>query len=230
MPYFLHLETSTEYCSVAISDNQTVLACIEENGEGVHSSRITLLIEDCLLQANVPMSSLAAIAVSIGPGSYTGLRIGVSTAKGLAYALNIPLIAVPTLEMVAQGGKADCPSSECLIVATLDARRMDAYTAIYDYDLNLIVTPDTLTFTLDTFGAYANKALHFCGNAAPKLEALGQQAQQTFSKSIQNSARHMAEIAYKRFTANDFADTAYVEPFYLKPPNITVSKKGIATG
>ncbi len=220
----LCLETSAKACSVAISsEGQTLVHKIEE-GEWRHSQIITLLIQDVLTTQSVHLSDLHAVAVSQGPGSYTGLRVGASCAKGLCYALDIPLISVPTLELVAFPFTAAAKSGQ-KIIPMIDARRQEVYYNIYDAELNAGIETTNLVLDDSSFEAYEDKTIIFCGDGAHKMRDLvPKEADWMINPSIPQ-AKDMAALAYDRYKAGKLEDTAYYVPFYLKPPNITKSKK-----
>ena len=217
-PLILCLDTATDICSVALTRNGEVVAC-RKNSDGNSHARILLpFVEEVLKEAAVKPQELAAVAVSMGPGSYTGLRIGTSTAKGLCYALDIPLIAVPTLQIIAAGASKDLPDTQDIIFCPmLDARRMEVFTAQYDHNLNpmndveaVIVDENTFTKLLE------NHQTIFCGNGAEKCRPLYENNPNASFNLIPVSARNMAGIALKKLTDNLFEDLAYFTPLYGK--------------
>ena len=213
MDYILSIETATRNCSVGLSlDGQTVLCReISENGYS-HAEKLHVFIEEILLQAQISFSDLKAIAVSQGPGSYTGLRIGVSAAKGLCYSLNIPLIAVDTLEALARQLKID----NGIIIPMIDARRMECYTAIFDADYNKIRAVESVIITESTYQDIADE-IHLVGDGAPKCKGVLTDVKYIFHDAvIFPSASEMSAIAYDKYKKSDTVDVAYFEPFYLK--------------
>ena len=225
MAYILNLETSTDICSVAIGRDEELL-CLRETQEPYqHASQITLLIGECLAEAGLELQDLDAVAVSRGPGSFTGLRIGASVAKGIVYALDKPLITVDTLQALAAGlGPVDHPKP--IFVPMIDARRMEVYAAIYDRDLKNIQPPHALILQENLFEEWLQKGhqIILCGNGAGKGSAFFQHASFSLLPTV-CSAENMLGIAYQLFTNKEFSDPAYYKPFYLKPPNITKPKK-----
>lgn len=220
MSYILQIETATTVCSVALSKNGETLAVKQINERNIHAEVITLFIDNLLKETSINYSQLAAIAVSSGPGSYTGLRIGVSTAKGLCFALDKPLIAIETLEAMADGiiGEMQLGDSSVLLCPMIDARRMEVYTAIFDTQ-NQRIKPTTAEIIDETsFADLLNDhAILFFGDGAPKCKAvLGANPNSQFITEFSNSATYLSKKAYKKFEAGTFEDVAYFEPFYLK--------------
>lgn len=227
MNYLLHIDTATSVCSVCLSrDGEAWI--IRESADGqAHAGNITLFIEDVLQTANITLQDLAAVSVSLGPGSYTGLRIGISTAKGICYALQKPLIVVPTLKTLAWAMRQSVDADSNMVFAPmLDARRMDAYTTVYDMNLNELQPVDCLTLAPDTFARYTDAGLSVLlgGDAVAKYAQTGKAVA---SDVRANSARYLCALAYEDFCAKRFADVAYIEPFYLKPPAATTPKPTI---
>lgn len=213
MTRILCLETASTNCSVALSVDGSVAAFKEDNGRNYsHSESLHVFIEELLQQADVSLQQLDAIAVSKGPGSYTGLRIGVSASKGLCFSLDIPLIAIPTLDNLAMQVK-----SNGLIVPMLDARRMEVYTAVYDR--NHQVLEPTRAQILDE-GSFSDQLainqMIFVGGGASKFRDICGHNNATFQTDLQPTARAMAATAQRIFDSGKFEDVAYFEPYYLK--------------
>ncbi len=226
MALILSIETSAPICSVALHQDGILKGISEVAVENSHSEVLTVLIENLLKNTFVDKSELDAIAISEGPGSYTGLRIGLSTAKGLCYALEIPLIAVKTLKAMANQVQRLYPSTdEVLFCPMLDARRMEVYHAIYDNKLNEIQETKPLIFEEGALSDYANKKIIYFGDGAQKGQEALAFPDFHFIKGIETSASGMGELAFDKFQRNIFEDVAYCEPFYLKEVRITVSKK-----
>lgn len=222
MPLILNIETSTTLCSVSLAKAGKILASKEVNEGYTHAENLHVFIEEVLTIAKISAKDLNAVAVGSGPGSYTGLRIGVSAAKGLAYALQIPLIAINTLQIMSAMATRES-KSDGLFCAMLDARRMEVYTAIFDKDLNTIketsaqILPEALSF-FDT-----GKPIYFFGDGMPKCrEILKQIPQASFIENIVPSASALAELSYQKHKNGQFEDVAYFEPFYLK--NFLINK------
>ena len=213
MSLILNLETATKNCSVALAKDGKTIACKEIAAQNFsHAEKLHVFIEEILSEANLQFSALDAIAVSQGPGSYTGLRIGVSAAKGLCYALNIPLIAVDTLEILA----SQISIEKGLIVPMIDARRMEVYAAIFDKNHQKIRKTKAEILTVDSFSAW-NETIYFVGDSSQKAKTILQKENFIFVENvIYPSAKQMTKKSYTLFTNNHFEDVAYFEPFYLK--------------
>lgn len=220
MSYILQIETATTVCSVALSKDGETVAVKQINERNIHAEVITLFIDELLKNAGIGYNQLDAVAVSSGPGSYTGLRIGVSTAKGLCFALDKPLIAVETLEAMADGVVKELrlTGSDTLLCPMIDARRMEVYTAIF-YTNGQRVKP-TMAEIIDgnSFSdLLIDHKILFFGDGAPKCQAvLGSNPNAQFVNEISNSAAYLTKKANEKFSAGDFEDVAYFEPFYLK--------------
>jgi len=229
MPLILHIETATLTCSVALSENGELLNKIEKTERNIHAAVLTVFIKDLLDDSEKKMQDLDAVAVSMGPGSYTGLRIGVSTAKGLCYALDIPLIAVNTLHAMANGFINKCFSVNIntLFCPMIDARRMEVYTSVYDHEVKekqetaaVIVDENSFRKLLD------NHIVYFFGDGAAKCEEiLGTHLNARVMDDYLNSAADMVAIAHQKFENKKFEDVAYFEPYYLKD-YVAGKKKG----
>ena len=220
--YILNIETATKNCSVSIAENGKTIICNQIAEEGYsHAERLHVFIEESIAAAGITFKDLVAVAVSQGPGSYTGLRIGVSAAKGLGYALEIPLIAVDTLQALA----AQATIENGLIVPMLDARRMEVYSAIFSNKLEVKRAIIAEVITEASFQEY-NETLYFVGDCADKCKEVLSQSNFVFLEDIKYpSANEMSALSYAKFLKNDFADVAYFEPYYLKDFMITTSKK-----
>ncbi len=239
MSLILALETATPVCSVALARDGEILSLLESTAPNAHSSVLTVLIEELFREALLDFSDLAAISVSMGPGSYTGLRIGVAAAKGLCYALDKPLIAVPTLEAMAMGmnyelgmknedlnnfqhqsSKAETqkPKPETLLCPMIDARRMEVYCAVFDENLSEIRSTEAEIITEYFFGSLlAEHPVLFAGTGAEKCkELLSNNPNARFLEGFQASARFMIGGSEKRFAEDRFENLAYFEPYYLK--------------
>ena len=223
MAYILNIETSTTNCSVALSENGVVVGLKEDNSlEYSHAERLHIYIDEVLKTAKVSKNQLEAIAISKGPGSYTGLRIGVSAAKGLCYALSLPLISVPTLEALAH--QVENPKGT--IVAMLDARRMEVYSAIYDADYNETRTTEAEVLTSESYKELLESTpVYFIGNGVAKTKGLITHKNAQFVEDKLPSAKQMCALSFDKFKSNDFEDVAYFEPFYLKDFIAIPSKK-----
>lgn len=215
----LQIETATTVCSVALAHQGKLIALRERNERNVHAEVITIFIDEVMKEAGITYADLDAVAVSCGPGSYTGLRIGVSTAKGLCFASNKPLIAVETLESMAAGVIAAGLAGDAqLLCPMIDARRMEVYTALFDLNGSNIEPTNAAIIDESSFAhQLAGQKILFFGDGAEKCrEALGGSANALFLADFTNSAAHLTTIAQQKFEAKQFEDVAYFEPFYLK--------------
>ncbi len=210
----LSIETATTNCSVALSkDGETVVLKEDYDKNYSHAERLHLYIDDVLKQAKVVQEDIAAIAVSKGPGSYTGLRIGVSAVKGLCYALNKPLISVSTLESLAHQVACD----DGVIVSMLDARRMEVYSAIFDANYNQIRATEAQILDEHAFEDYLKKGtVYFIGNGVEKAKTLITHPNAVFIEDKLPSANEMSHLAFNKYKIDDIEDVAYFEPYYLK--------------
>lgn len=213
MANILNIETSTTNCSVAISVNGERVVLKEDNSSSYsHAERLHIYIDEALDSAQISRNELHAVAVSKGPGSYTGLRIGVSAAKGLCYALDIPLISVPTLEALARKVELE----KGYIVAMLDARRSEVYSAVFDPNYQCIDPTSAKILDLSSYGdILQNHPVYFIGNGVEKTQSIINHPNAHFDAQLP-SAQYMCGLSYGKFKACDFEDLAYFEPFYLK--------------
>lgn len=218
MPFILQIESSTSSCSVALSADGKVIALKEIAERNVHASHITLFIDHVMKESGRLMTDLDAVAISMGPGSYTGLRIGVSTAKGICYALDIPLLAVHTLQSMAAGLQGRENYENTLFCPMIDARRMEVYSAIYNDQLELILPVEARIINSESFSELLsdNKIVFFGDGAMKCEETLGSKANAIFVPDFINSAADMTQPALAAFLKEEFQDTAYFEPYYLK--------------
>lgn len=214
----LCLETATPSCSVALVHNGEVLACEEDPKGQNHSEKITLFIDSVMKKGGVSYGQLDAVAVSMGPGSYTGLRIGVSTAKGLCYAASKPLIAIDTLHAMAFGGKLKVISENPLLVPMIDARRMEVYAEIFDENINIIEDTKAIIIDENSFSEYKPEhEVWLFGDGADKCsELFANDNKINVIRDFYCSAKYMNVLAQQKLDNKDFVDVAYFEPFYLK--------------
>lgn len=214
----LCLETSTAVCSVALVEGGKTIVLRESLDGQNHAEKITVFIDEVMKEANVSYHDIDAVAVSKGPGSYTGLRIGVSTAKGLCYAMEKPLIAIDTLQAMAHGLSLSLSPDNALLCPMIDARRMEVYTAFFDKTLERVSDTAALVIDEDSFKEMKKEHhLYLFGDGADKLQTLfGADERVTVVEKFHCSASYMAELADKALKDRDFVDTAYFEPFYLK--------------
>jgi tRNA threonylcarbamoyladenosine biosynthesis protein TsaB len=217
MSLILNIETATTVCSVALFSGHQLLAEKELDAGYTHAENLHGFISEVLIRAEIKTTDLDAIAVSQGPGSFTGLRIGASTAKGLAYGLQIPLITVDTLQIMCAAAKKRAHDNTHY-APMIDARRMEVYTAVFDKDLKPVKGTSAEIISEESVGMFASfENIVFFGNGMDKSrEILSTLASAQFLPGIGPSARYMGELALRKFERRDLADTAYFEPFYLK--------------
>ena len=221
----LNIETSTKNCSVSISKDGEIISLREiNNGNYSHAEKLHPLIVECLQESSLKFSQIEAIAVGKGPGSYTGLRIGVSAAKGLCFSNNIPLLSINSLEILANS----IHTNEGYIVPMIDARRMEVYSAIYSFQKNL--ERETLAEIIDSnsYSDYLDKGkVYFLGDGSEKCKDVIQHPNAVFIESKFPSANEMAKLSEVKYKKNDIEDVAYFEPFYLKDFIVTSEKKKV---
>ena len=225
----LQIDTSTTVCSVTLSQNGQTLAVLNLDEPNAHAAKLTVLIEQILHESGRSIKELAGIAVSMGPGSYTGLRIGVSTAKGLCYGLDIPLVAVNTLDALFAGYREqfDLQEKEAYI-PMLDARRMEVYAAVYDHNGELIKPTSAEIIDADYYNELlaTYKRVHLFGCGADKFETLFETNDRVnVQPGFKNSAAFLSQLAFDKFQHKKFEDVAYFEPFYLKDFVVMTKKK-----
>ena len=223
MAYILNIETSTTNCSVSISKNGLLIGLKEDNSlQYSHAERLHVYIDELLQTAKVSKTQIAAVGISKGPGSYTGLRIGVSAAKGLCYALKIPLISILTLEALAH----QVVNPQGPIVSMLDARRLEVYSAIYDTDYNETRTTEAEVLTSESYKELLESTpVYFIGNGVAKTQLLLSHPNAIFIENKLPSAAQMCTLTHAKFNDYDFEDVAYFEPYYLKKFIAIPSKK-----
>lgn len=213
----LQIETATSVCSVAVAVNGEPIAFKEQAAQNIHASHLTLFIDEVMRTAKFKYADLDAVAVSKGPGSYTGLRIGVSTAKGLCFALDKPLIGINTLEMMTNGYLTAHPNFGGLVCPMIDARRMEVFTAVYTNELQVFETVNAKIVDEKSFIMELNQHyVAFIGDGAEKCKSVLNHQNAHFNTENFNSALHMSSLAYQAFQNQQFEDVAYFEPFYLK--------------
>jgi len=227
MALILNIETATDICSIALGLDGKLLQLTEAQETFTHAEEITLLVQQSLKEAGKTLQDLDAVAITSGPGSYTALRIGTSTAKGICYALNKPLIAVNTLQALAQAAKGINPSGD-FYVPMIDARRMEVYSAIYDNQLKTVGKTVAEVINENSYEKYftSNKKIIYCGNGAPKCQTVIT-SQLAHFESVNCSAKYLIPLAEEAFAVQAFEDVAYYVPTYFKAPNITTPRKNL---
>jgi len=232
MARILSIETSTGVCSVAYSVDGEVMASKELFEANSHAAHLTVLIEQLFEENNITASAdLDAVAVSSGPGSYTGLRIGVSTAKGICYASGLPLIAIDSMHIMSfpiVNRNWEASKLPYLFCPLMDARRMEVYTALFDKDMNLSEAISAKIVDKETFKSIlTNHRVVFFGNGSEKCKEVIQHDNAIFIDDIHPLAKNLAPLAENYFNKNKFVDVAYFEPFYLKDFVATTPKKKV---
>ena len=223
LAYILNIETATKNCSVSISkEGETIVLKELNSGEYSHAEKLHEFIKQVVGEAGIELPELKAVAVSKGPGSYTGLRIGVSTAKGMCFALDIPLIAIDTLQALALSTSI----SEGLVIPLLDARRMEVYSAVFNSENEKIREVKAEIISEDSFSTYLNEQkVYFIGDGVEKCKGVITHKNATFIDGKLPSANEMSKLSFEKYKKNDIEDVAYFEPFYLKDFVAIKSKK-----
>lgn len=227
MAEILLIETATSACSVGLVNSEGSVFVRESFKQRSHAELITVFIEEVVQEAGIDINEIDAVAVSMGPGSYTGLRIGVSTAKGVCYALGKPLIAIDTLQAMAAGMIAQSEDKQMLFAPMIDARRMEVYTAIFNAEIQKLNATEALIVDESAFQQWLSdsKVLFFGDGAAKCKPVISTHAKALFVNDFHPSVNYMAALAIDKFKAGMFENTAYFEPYYLKdfiaaPPRV----------
>ncbi len=224
MAYILNLETATTNCSVSVAKKGKILAIKEHDTPNYsHSEQLHLFIEEVLKEAALVLADIDAIAVSMGPGSYTGLRIGVSAAKGLCFSLDVPLIAIETLKSMASQAKGEAFD---FIIPLLDARRMEVYSKVFDTNLDEVRATKAEIIDEGSFSEYITKGkVLLLGSGAAKCQDVLPGAPIDYRLEVVPSAKEMAQLSFEKYQKNEVEDVAYFEPYYLKDFMIQTKKK-----
>lgn len=224
MPIILNIDTTTTNCSVSLSKDEETLILKEDNDSGFsHAEKLHVFIDTIFKESGIAPRTIDAIAISKGPGSYTGLRIGVSAAKGLCFSLDKPLISVSTLQALAHQIKVE---ENALILPMLDARRMEVYSAIYDSNYSLYREIQAEIIDVSSYAQLLNNhKIYFIGSGISKTKTVINHSNANFIDNKLPSASTMGVIANKKFKTNDFEDIAYFEPYYLKDFVATTKNK-----
>ena len=217
MDYILNIHTATETAIVNICNGPEILATLFNPDTKQHASFLHTAIEQLLSENKIQMHQLKAIGVSNGPGSYTGIRVGLAAAKGLSYALQIPMITFNTLEAMALTTINEIKNERTYYCPMIDARRMEVYTAVYNYHLKEMIPPQAMVLTGNSFEEISQQQeVVFFGNGSEKFKLLASDLKRIFSTVNEISSDSLGEIAWKKYLEHSFADIAYSEPLYLK--------------
>ncbi|RAJ85686.1 tRNA threonylcarbamoyladenosine biosynthesis protein TsaB [Chitinophaga dinghuensis] len=218
MALIINIDTATGRGSVSLARDGKVLQTLASEEQRDHAATMTLFVQQLLLEQGINPDSVDAIAVSAGPGSYTGLRVGVATAKGLCYAWNKPLIAVSTLQMMAQGMLLQQNDREILYCPMLDARRQEVFTAVYDAELKEVMPPQALILEENSYhGLLSDHKIIFFGDGSPKWRQMLTSQDNAVFGPYEMTAADMSLLSEAAYGQKSFADLAYFSPFYLKP-------------
>lgn len=216
MSLILNIDTALDTASVCLSDNNEVLQLLLNENQKDHAGWLNTAISAILRKTNKTINELEAVAVTIGPGSYTGLRVGLASAKGICYALNIPLITINTLKMIALATKQNEINDYNMICPMIDARRMEVFTMLYNYDLEEKNPPVAITLNEKSFSEILTEhKIVFCGNGIKKLQQIITSPNALFNNTVAN-ASHFAKLSYDYFCKKEFVNLAYTDPLYIK--------------
>lgn len=214
MSYILHIDSTTKVCSIALSKEDKLVQLVEIDSDGLaHSEKLHLFIEDCLTKAKIKPADLSAIAVSKGPGSYTGLRIGISAAKGLCYGLEIPLIAIETLTAMAHSVAVNV-ESEAVLIPMIDARRIEVFCSIHQSN-KTVKKVHSRILDEEPYDEISTEKVYYFGDGAEKAQEY-LKANWTYLSEPKTSAQNLIPLAWGKFQNKDFEDVAYFEPSYHK--------------
>ena len=218
MALLLGIESSSEYCTVLLCENGEIKSIVQHTEAFSLAAVLTRMIESCLEKVSLNIKDLEGIFISMGPGSYTSLRVGVSTAKGIAFAQNIPIIAIPTLKILALSALKYNQINDALYVGMTDARRMEVYIGLYNQEGNEIGANHALILNADSFDAYNDQVLVFAG------DGMYEEKKNLVWTSANMDWSVFAKLGDEKYRKGDFSDLVHGEPIYLKPPNITTAK------
>jgi tRNA threonylcarbamoyladenosine biosynthesis protein TsaB len=216
MSLILNIDTATEKASISLAKNGEQLSLMQNEQQQDHASWLHTAIEEMMQQEKYKIKNLNAVAVSAGPGSYTGLRVGMAAAKGFCYALNIPLITENTLFIMAFAAAQQSNNKNALLCPMIDARRMEVFTALYNTELKEIIPPAAIILDEESFADYLlNNAIIFFGSGSEKWKSITKHAN-AFFENINVDASHLAILSYQKFSEKKFTDIIYCEPIYIK--------------
>lgn len=215
MALILNIDTAVETALISISEGENVLAYVTNSNQKDHSAFLQPAIKTLLQQTNYTVKEIEAVAVTAGPGSYTGLRVGMASAKGLCYALKIPLLTINTLEMMALSSIKQSGNKQALYCPMIDARRMEVYTAVYDSNLSSVVSPTAMIIEANSFKKLLENPIYFSGSGTFKLKTIIQHSNAKFLEN-EIAPQALAILSNRNYSNKMYADIAYASPFYLK--------------
>ena len=222
MALLLHIDTAVQSASVCLSNDKEILGEMINPSERDSASWLHIAINNLLDENKLKVQQLNAIAISAGPGSYTGLRVGMAAAKGLCYSFKSPLISINTLQLMAA---SVAHPTTALLCPMIDARRMEVFTALYNQSLEEVTKATNLILEEDSFTNYLQEnTITFFGNGSEKARSIIQHSNATFA-SVATSAANMVSIAHTKFDTEQFSELAYSEPVYIKDFHSSISKK-----
>tara|TARA_B100000029_G_C17439131_1_gene910796 strand:+ start:315 stop:986 length:672 start_codon:yes stop_codon:yes gene_type:complete len=216
MTKILCADTTSENCSISIFDKLSLLGNVNSRIERSHSKLLLKLIDDLLNKCNLELSNIDAFSISKGPGSYTGLRIGISSFKGLCYSLDKPLISVNTLELLSNFATTKISDTTYYMCPMIDARRMEVFTKLFDQDLNQIIDDQAMILDRKSFNEYKSKKIYFFGSGSNKFNEIIDKENFIFINGIYPNTKFMGDLSFNKFERNDFEDLSSFEPFYIK--------------
>ena len=222
---FLCIDTTSEFCSVSLFQDNNLIEFQNSIIERSHSKLLILIIDDILKKSKTKINEIDAFSISKGPGSYTGLRIGLSSVKGFCFGLNKPLISINTLKVLCKSALNHIKDKSSILCPMVDARRMEVYTKIYDYNLNSLSDDKSLVLDENSFDLYKDKEIYFFGNGSDKFEKIVKRKNFIFINDIMPDSRFMGDITFEKYNSNEFEDLSTFEPNYIKDFYL-IKKKG----
>jgi len=225
MAKILCADTSSQLCSVSIFNKDKLVDNINSKIERSHSKLLLKLIDSILIKNNLSVKDLDAFSIAKGPGSYTGLRIGVSTVKGLCYSLEKPLIGINTLEILSISAKEKIIDTDYNLCPMIDARRMEVFTKLLNENLEVVGEDKALILEENSFNNFKNKTIYFFGDGSYKFKKISNDKNHNFLKNIESNSQFMGYLSYKKYLDKDFEDISLFEPFYIKDFHLVKKKK-----
>ena len=225
MTKILCADTSSQLCSVSIFNKDKLVDNINSKIERSHSKLLLKLIDSILIKNNLSLKNLDAFSIAKGPGSYTGLRIGVSTFKGLCYSLEKPLIGINTLEILSISAKEKIIDTDYNLCPMIDARRMEVFTKLLNENLEVVDEDKALILEENSFNNFKNKTIYFFGDGSYKFQKISNNKNHNFLKNIESNSQFMGYLSYKKYLDKDFEDISLFEPFYIKDFHLVKKKK-----